>query len=162
MGRHAAELRRLVHALKFEGRRDLRHLLAPRLAAVYAGSWQPGEIDAIVPVPLHAGRQRERGYNQSALLARALAPYVGVAVLEGALRRRRATPPQVGLSLAERRRNMQAAFEARLSARGVRILLIDDVVTTGATVESAARALLESGARRVSVLSVARTLGGPV
>jgi ComF family protein len=163
LGSHAGGLRRLVHALKFEGRRNVARLLGSRLAAAFARSWRPGEIDAIVPIPLHAERERRRGYNQSALLARELAPYLGIPVLAGALRRPRRTRPQVGLSLGERQRNLRGAFaaEVRGPLAGARILLVDDVVTTGATAESAAGALLDAGAARVSVLAVARTLGGP-
>jgi len=162
VGYYAGELRALIRALKFDQRRDLRYLLAPRLAAACLSEWRPGDLDAVVPVPLHPTRQRERGFNQAALLARTLAPYLGLPCAEHVLRRAQHTRPQVGLSLADRLRNVRGAFRAsgRGALRGLRILLVDDVMTTGATVSSAAAALLEGGALRVSVVSVARAVDG--
>jgi ComF family protein len=159
-GYYRDELRSLIHALKFHNRRDLGHVLGPRLAAACLATWRPEELDLIVPVPLHSSRERRRGYNQSALLARAVAPELGVAFAERVLVRVAATLPQVGLSVAERRSNVRGAFRVRDagSVKGRRVLLVDDVFTTGATAGSAAQALLRAGALRVSVATVARAV----
>ena len=156
-GYYSGELGKIVQELKFHGRRNLAKLLSPLLTAVFFECWSREEFDLVVPVPLHAKRRRERGYNQSELLARYLARQIAVP-LAPALVRTRPTLPQVGLTDSEREENVRKAFRCRRPrhAAGQRILLIDDVMTTGATVASAARALLEGGALRVSVLTVAR------
>lgn len=113
--------------------------------------------DVIVPVPLHASRLRERGYNQAALLARELAQRAEIALNERTLVRKRATAPQVELSAKERRENVHDAFccsDDGLAEKHV--LLVDDVCTTGATLEACAIALRKSGARSVQALTLAR------
>ncbi len=156
-GYHTAELRRLVQGLKFQDGKNLVKLLVPLLAAAFGDSWSRDDFDVIVPVPLHVKRKRERGYNQSELLARSLAHQIAIPYGR-ALVRVRPTLPQVGLTDSQRVENVRNAFRCAnpqlISER--RILLIDDVMTTGATVASASRALLEGGSRRVSVLTVAR------
>jgi competence protein ComFC len=156
-GYYTAELSRTVQELKFHGRRNLTGLLAPLMAAAFYESWGREDFDLIVPVPLHPRRKRERGYNQSELLARSLARQIAIPFLR-ALVRVRATLPQVGLTDTERRENVRKAFRCAYPQKipGKRILLIDDVMTTGATVASAAQTLLESSALRVSVLTIAR------
>jgi ComF family protein len=120
------------------------------------------EADAIVPVPLHWRRQWARRFNQSALLCEIVAKASGRPVLHGALKRTKATPHQVGLGKSERAQNVQGAF--RISAEGKaevsrrRLLLVDDVLTSGATVDACARALLRSGAAAVDVLVFARVV----
>jgi len=161
-GYYRGELSRLAQGLKFDGRRNLSGLLAPLLARTFVQSWDRREIDLITPVPLHAKRRRERGFNQAAVLARSLARLLAIPVSEAALTRVRLTLPQVGLTDAERMKNVHGAFRSPgtdLIARR-RILLVDDVMTTGATVRSASRALLEGGALRVSVLTLARAVPG--
>ncbi len=116
--------------------------------------------DVVVPVPLHPKRLRDRAYNQSALLARRLGQNAGLPVVEGCLVRVKATPPQARTAaVAERRRNMAGAFacrDGRLKDR--QVLLIDDVATSGATLDAAAAALKASGAETVWGLSVAREI----
>jgi ComF family protein len=113
--------------------------------------------DLIVPVPLHAARQRERGYNQSALLAMPLSRVSNLPVAEPALERVKVTTPQVTLNAVERKANVRAAFEARSDlVRGRRVLLVDDVCTTGATLESSSIALRQAGAASVWALTLAR------
>jgi ComF family protein len=156
-GYYTEELSGLIQAFKFHGRRNLVGLLTPLMAETFFESWNREDFDVVVPVPLHPRRRRERGYNQSELLAKALARQIALPCMPG-LVRTRPTTPQVGLSDSQRRENVRQAFQCRDSKRilSKRVLLIDDVMTTGATVSSAARALVEEGALRVSVLTVAR------
>ena len=152
-----------IHRFKY----NRRYAMAPRLARPMAHTpaarallwdWQP---DCLVPVALHASRARARGFNQSALLARELGLLCEVPALE-LLKRTRRTPPQVGLDLKARRANVRAAFEVdanlwqRENLKGARILLIDDVFTTGATLNECARVLNRAGAGAVAALTVAR------
>ncbi|HYK88619.1 MAG TPA: ComF family protein [Acidobacteriota bacterium] len=161
-GYYAAELSRMVLYLKFRRRQNLVGLLAPLLTSTFFDSWQRSEFDVIVPVPLHPRRRRERGYNQAALLGRALARHVALPICENALLRVRYTVPQVGLTDPERLRNVHGAFRCRKQATvaNQRVLLVDDVMTTGATLASAAEALLRGGALRVSAITVARAVPG--
>jgi ComF family protein len=161
-GCYSAELSRIIQAFKFDGRRDLAELLAPLLASTFLESWNPEDVDLIVPIPLHPRRRRMRGYNQAALLANALGHILGLPARERVLLRVLATPPQVGLSDADRARNVKHAFRcARPDAvRNRRILLIDDVMTTGATLASASESLIAAGAMRIWGLTVARAVAG--
>lgn len=148
-------LREAIHHLKYKG----RTALVKPLGNLMATHWQqhPMPADVLVPVPLHAARLRERGYNQAALLARELAQRVELTVNEKTLVRKRATAPQVELSARERRENVHDAFcccDDGLAEK--RVLLIDDVCTTGATLEACALALRESGAHSVQALTLAR------
>jgi ComF family protein len=157
-GYYTAELSRLVQALKFHGRRNLVGLLAPLLASAFYESWSREDFDLIIPVPLHSKRKRERGYNQSELLARALAAQIAMPFSGKALIRFRSTLPQVGLSDSQRFENVRKAFSCidPLQIKNKRVLLIDDVMTTGATASSAAQTLIDGGCFRVSVLTIAR------
>ena len=161
-GFYAAELSSLIQQLKFRGRRNLDGLLAQLLLWRFCDSWTWNDFDLIVPVPLHLRRYHERGYNQAALLARRLSCLTGIPHRESLLSRVRPTPSQVGLTDLERFQNLRRAFHCTdtRGAAGQRILLIDDVMTTGATVSSAGETLLDSGASRVSVLTVARAVPG--
>jgi ComF family protein len=145
--------RRLAHELKYEG----MTALAGRMAALMRPAL-PAACDAIVPVPLHGRRERARGYNQAAELARHLAQASGVELLRGAARRTRNTPPLVKtMGRAERLDVMRGAFAARPAAvEGRAVLLVDDVVTTGATLSACAEALLAAGARSVHAVTWAR------
>jgi competence protein ComFC len=151
--RFEGAVRQGVHHFKY---RNLRALAAP-LAELMAQAL-PAAGDVLVPLPLHRRRLRERGYNQSALLAAELSRLAGIELSDGALIRRTATDPQAKTaSLAERRRNVAGAFAAgddRL--RGRRVLLVDDVTTSGATLEAGAEALREIGAESVWGLVLAR------
>jgi ComF family protein len=150
--------RALVHALKYGDRLDLAPMMGRWLAN--AGRELLAEADALVPVPLHWRRNWARRFNQSALLATAVSATSRVPIAAGALKRVKATAQQVGLARAERAANMQGAFrvpaEGKASVVGRRLVLIDDVLTSGATVEGCARALLRSGAANVDVLVFAR------
>ncbi|HSV70599.1 MAG TPA: ComF family protein [Methylibium sp.] len=150
----------LLAALKFDGALDLAPGLAGLLARRLAAR-APVAVDAMLPVPLAPRRLRERGYNQASLLAQAVARARGVPVREGHLLRLADTPPQLGLSRTQRRANLRGAFAVEplaLSAlRGQRLALVDDVMTTGATLAEASRSLLAAGAAEVQVWVVART-----
>ncbi len=161
-GWYSSELSRIIQGLKFEGRRDLASLLAPLLASTLLVWTGRQDVDLIVPVPLHSRRKRERGYNQAALLGRIVARTTGLPFCENLMARVRHTPPQVGLSDAERVANLRHAFlcTAPATVKGARVLLIDDVMTTGSTVASASEALLDGGALRVFVLTLARAVRG--
>jgi ComF family protein len=114
-------------------------------------------FDMVVPMPLHWARQWRRGFNQSELLARVVAKRIGSPLMR-VIRRRRATPPQAGLSNAQRRTNVAGAFMVRKRAlvKDRHILLVDDVMTTGATLSACAAVLKRAGAGRVTVLTLAR------
>lgn len=148
-------IRRAVHVLKYNGRRGLA---APLAAAAAQRIPAPNKAVAICPVPLHPARQMERGYNQARLLAVELASCWGLTCLpEEALRRTRPTNSQVGLDYDERQSNMRAAFSAEPAlVGGLTILLVDDVCTTGATMNACAEALLAAGAFSVTGVTLAR------
>ncbi|NPA90080.1 MAG: ComF family protein [Chloroflexi bacterium] len=149
-------LREAVHDFKYQSNTRLAEPLAR-----YMEDHLPAEIldvDALIPVPLHPKRHRERGYNQAALLARHLSRATHIPVREDILVRVRYTRPQVNLGFRERIANMEGAFAVVDSApvRGRSFLLIDDVMTSGSTLEACARALKEAGAARVIAYTLAR------
>jgi ComF family protein len=154
---YAGTLREALHAFKFGRKRALARPLAALLAETCARRL-PADVDALVPVPLAPARERERGFNQSRLLAERMAPVLGTAVRPGWLRRARPTRPQSDLGAAERAVNVRGAFRAAPAAAGTHVVIVDDVVTTGATAADCARALREAGARRVGLLAVARAV----
>lgn len=154
--------RRLVIAFKHYGRLSLRPLFALWLA-LPAGELL-AEVDLIAPVPLHRRRLMQRGFNQAALLAESLATVDGPAYVPDLLERRRPTASQQGLGARARRGNVTAAAfrvhpRRRASLPGARVLLVDDVLTTGATLEACARTLLAAGCASVDGLSLARVTG---
>jgi len=157
IGEYDGALRAIVHALKYEGRRSLARPLARLMRQ--RGADLIGCADVLVPVPLHRSRLRERGFNQAADLARHLGPPV-----VSALRRVRATATQTSLPAAQRHRNVRDAFAVSRRVRGIQnrcVVLIDDVSTTGATLEACARVLKDAGAAHVFALTAARVAGRP-
>jgi ComF family protein len=160
IGSYDGALRSIVHALKYEGRRSLAlplaRLMRQRGAEILAG------VTCVVPVPLHASRRRERGFNQASDLAR----HLGLPVVD-ALRRTRATATQTGLPAGRRHRNVRDAFT--LSRAGGHlaqmpsaiVVVVDDVSTTGATIEACARALIAAGVTEVRALTAARVVNRP-
>ena len=144
----------LVRSLKFERERLVARFLADRLAAHLAEKDPFGPLDVITPVPMARADQRRRGFNQAALLARGVGRGLGLPV-EPLLVKVRQTPPQAELPAMARRENLRGAFRPIRSGAG-RVLLVDDIYTTGSTVEACARALKSGGWERVFVLTVAR------
>jgi len=152
--------RNLVHALKYRDRTELAPMLAVWMAR--AGGEMLAECDALVPVPLHRMRRLSRKFNQAAELAGALSRLTGRPMLADAVRRSRNTAHQVGLSRTGRSENVRGAFRitprGKTELLGKRIVLIDDVYTTGATVSALARAARRAGASDIGVLTFARAL----
>ncbi len=156
---YRGDLRQSLYRLKYEGKKEYGTVFGDEMAR-YLGSWVLKQrITRIVPVPLHPARQRERGYNQAALPARELGRLLGIPVDEKLLVREKPTSPQKMLSAGERRTNLSGAF--RLAGEihpGERILLIDDIYTTGSTADAASACLKKGGKCLIYVLTVA--IGG--
>jgi ComF family protein len=152
-GTHTGKLREAVQGLKYDNNRQLAEPLGKRLAARLATmNWT---IDMLVPVPLHAMRLAERGYNQAQVVAEYLTAHVGIPCVPQAIYREKFTRSQVELSAAERLANLADAFQGEyVLLSGRTILLIDDVYTTGATLSNCAQAALAAGARAVYGLTV--------
>jgi ComF family protein len=150
-------LRQVIRQFKYNKMRPLAKPLAARLAQVLI-RMDAGSLDLVLPVPLHRNRQRARGFNQSELLTRQLAVMCDLPLGSRDCVRVRDTPPQTGLRGTERRRNVRGAFAVPRPerVRGLNVLLVDDVITTGATADSCARALKQAGAKGVWVLTLAR------
>ena len=146
----------IMHAYKYGGKVQLARPLSTLLTAVYERHWQHDAIDMVLPVPLHPIRFRERGFNQAYLLVRSW----GDIVVRDILERKRPTSPQTGLGRKERLRNVRGAFMVKdpLAVENRRILLVDDVYTTGATVKECARILLKCNAAQVDILTVGRAI----
>jgi ComF family protein len=152
-----------VRALKYKNKRALappmgRLLFARALATHLDAEGKRWDIDLVVPVPLHGKRLRQRGFNQASLLLKAFEQEMGLRVCHRMLRRRRATPPQAGLTRKARLKNVKGAFEmtAGRDVKGKRVLLVDDVFTTGSTLAACAKILKKNGAIEVSALVFAR------
>ena len=157
--------REIVQGLKYHDRTELARFVGQMTAR--AGRELTAEADVIVPLPLHRRRLWTRRFNQAALIAHEVGRIAEVAVDVSALQRVRATRPQVGLTERERAENVRGAFRVeavhRAAIEGRRVVLVDDVLTTGATVSAATRALKRAGAARVDVLTFARVApGGPI
>ena len=157
LGLYRGPLRDCVVALKYQGRHKTAERLVVRLLDRERGRAVLFGADMLIGVPLHAHRLRERGFNQAALLAEALARISGLPV-SSALVRNRNTPSQTHLSARDRRRNVAAAFAVRdhTALKGATVVLVDDVATTGATLRECATTLLAAGAAEVRAITVAR------
>ena len=158
VARYTGVFRHLIHALKYSDRHEGWRLYGRWMQQ--AGADLLDGVDILIPVPLNRRRLWFRRFNQAALLAEALARETGIATDPMILTRNRPTRSQVGLTLTERRRNVSGAFTLKKSAHaridGANILLVDDVITTGATVEACARTLKKAGAMRVDIIALAR------
>ena len=155
--RHRGRLHDAIHALKYEGIFPLGTFFGCKLGELIVAAGDHAQFDGIVPVPLHSLKGIERTYNQAGTIAEGISGLLGVPVLEGVLVRQRYTGSQTGLTSTARRRNVQGAFRPGRAKCPPRVLLVDDVVTTGATLTAAAAVLRASGASSVSFAAVALT-----
>lgn len=145
---------RLLHAFKYSGNLALIEVLAKPLAQLAADHPRP---DLLIPMPLHPGRLKERGFNQSLEIAKPISRWLDIPLTADACQRTRDTPTQAGLKWKERRRNVRGAFACDLDLCGKKIAVLDDVMTTGATLNEISRILKGRGASEVSAWVVART-----
>lgn len=122
--------------------------------------WDPKSLDLLIPVPLHPKRLRERGFNQALLLVKELSRRTGIPYQKGLLQKKRPTVPQIDLSGTEREKGVKGSFhiQRKEEVEGKKILLVDDVFTTGATVNECSKVLLSAGAKRVDVLTIAHAI----
>lgn len=151
-GLYEGALAEAINQLKFHGVKRLSKPLGILLQRLDLPA-----MDGIVPVPLSIKGLRERGFNQSLLIARVISKEIKVPLLMDILLKKKETPPQVGLSAKERLLNLKNAFEVKGNVDGLRLLLIDDVMTTGATVTECSKVLMKAGAKEVIVLTLARS-----
>ena len=150
-GLYEGVLSKAINHLKFYGVKRLAKPLGGLLCAFDL----PG-LDAIVPVPLSISRLRERGFNQSLLIARVISRKFHIPLLMDNLIKIKETPPQIGLSAKKRLLNLKNAFGVKGDIKGFKILLVDDVMTTGATVTECSKVLIKAGVKKVTVLTLAR------
>jgi ComF family protein len=160
------QLMAVIHRFKYAGKTQLARPLGLLILGAYLRHWQNEEVDLILPVPLHTKKMRRRGFNQSYLLIDSWKsiskPMINelstIPVKTDILVRKKATLPQTGLGRQQRLNNIKGAFKVRIPEKvyGKKVLLVDDVYTTGATVDECARTLLKAGAQIVDVLTVAR------
>lgn len=155
-GLYEGVLKEAINLFKYHGIKRLARPLSRMMARI-----ERPYIDAIVPVPLHKGRLREREFNQSALLARYLSRYLKIPLITDCLIRVKATAPQVGLSARERKRNTRNAFRVKDAnmIKKKNIILVDDVITTGATVRECSKILRKAGAGEIHVIALAHGTG---
>jgi ComF family protein len=159
-GYYDGVLREAVHIFKYGKREELGRHLGRLMAEHFPEEWDPSGIDVLLPVPLHLWRRRERGFNQSRILARVLARSLGSELGGRQLVRCRSTLPQSDLPLGKKFENIEGAFEVRRDREieGKTILLVDDIFTSGATAEEASKTLLKAGANKVLVYTLARSV----
>jgi ComF family protein len=151
-GLYEGALAEAINQLKFHGVKRLSKPLGILLQSLDLPA-----MDGIVPVPLSIKKLRERGFNQSLLIARTVSKEIKVPLLIDILLKKKDTPPQIGLSAKERLLNLKNAFEVKGDVDGLRLLLVDDVMTTGATVTECSKVLMKAGAKEVIILTLARS-----
>ncbi|MDD2852228.1 MAG: ComF family protein [Desulfuromonadaceae bacterium] len=156
---YEGSVRDLIHSFKYNRRTHLRYPLALLTLEGIKQFLAESSPQLIVPVPLHRSRLRQRGFNQAVLLGRVLSKKLSLPMVPDALTRTRATVPQIGLSAAERRTNVTGAFTVKKNraVEGKRILLLDDVMTTGSTMDECAGGLKKAGAAAIIAVTIART-----
>ena len=155
-GRYHGSIKDAVHRLKHCNQLVLAKPLGLILGEVVADAAHACRFDTIVPVPLHRQRLRARGYNQAVEIARPLSRQLGLPIEAGLLQRSRRSPPQQGLAADQRRRNLRQAFILAGPVAGARVLLVDDIMTTGETVRECCRILSQGGAEDIQVAVVGR------
>jgi len=154
------KVREAIHLMKYGHRPSIGRAFGRYLGQALSADPRFRDVDIVVPVPLHWRRKRERGYNQSQRIATGVGEILGIPV-EMSLKRTRNTPSQTGLDVREREENVRNAFRALRKFAGEKVLLVDDVLTTGATASECAKALREAGAEEVVVAVVARPEARP-
>jgi len=160
LGRYEGPLQKAIHRWKYEGKTGLSPVFGKWMAERFPHYWDSKCFDLILPVPLHPERLRERGFNQSLLLVRELSRRTGIPYRRNVLQKRSPTLPQVELSGADREKAVRRSFGI-LSGEvleGKTVLLVDDVYTTGATVNECSKVLLAAGATRVDVFTLAHAI----
>ena len=160
VGHYEGSLLTAIHAFKYQGQSALGRILGRLMADHDYHDFHISSCTMIIPVPLHVRRLRERGFNQALILARAIARRHELPLDFTSLMRQVATPPQITLGKTERQRNVRDAFRIREPGRvkGEKIIIVDDVYTTGSTLNECARVLLEGGANEVAALTLARAI----
>jgi ComF family protein len=160
LGAFEGSLQEAIHRWKYEGKTYLTPFFADWMAEGLNRHWEPGSLDLLIPVPLHTRRLRERGFNQALLLVRELSRRTGIPYRKSILQKKKSTIPQVNLSGAEREKELRGTFHVigKEELSGLSVLLIDDVYTTGATVNECSKVLLRGGAKKVDVLTLAHVL----
>lgn len=159
-GTYEGALREMIHRWKYGERTYLTTFFGEKLAEVFFRYWNSQSFDLILPVPLHSQRLRERGFNQALLLAKELSRRTRIPCSKRLLRKRFPTAPQVDLSGQEREKGVRRSFHVPNPEQieGRSILLVDDVYTTGATVNECSKVLLRAGAEQVAVLTLAHAI----
>jgi ComF family protein len=160
IGYYDGPLREAIHRWKYEEKNYLTTFFGEKMAEGFHRYWDPSSFDFLIPVPLHPQRLRERGFNQALLLVKELSQRTGIPYSKGLLQKKRATIPQVDLSGTEREKGVKSSFhtERREEVEGKKILLVDDVYTTGATVNECSKVLMKAEAERVDVLTLAHAI----
>lgn len=160
LGAFEGSLQEAIHRWKYEGKTYLTPFFADWMAEGLNRHWEPGSLDLLIPVPLHTRRLRGRGFNQALLLVRELSRRTGIPYRKSILQKKKSTIPQVKLSGVEREKELRGTFHVigKEELSGLSVLLIDDVYTTGATVNECSKVLLRGGAKRVDVLTLAHVL----
>ena len=160
LGAFEGSLQAAIHRWKYEGKTHLTSFFAEWMAEVLNRYWEVNSLDLLIPVPLHPQRLRERGFNQALLLVKELSRRTDLPYLKAILKKKKPTVPQVNLSGAEREKGVRGTFHVieKKELLGKSVLLVDDVYTTGATVNECSRVLLGGGAERVDVLTLAHAI----
>jgi ComF family protein len=160
LGFYEGSLQKAIHQWKYEGKEYLSILFAEWMAEGFYRYWEPDLFNLLIPVPLHKKRLRKRGFNQALSLAKELSRQTGIPCRKKVLQKKMPTLPQVKLSGVERQKGVRGAFHmmTREEVEGKSILLVDDVYTTGATVNECSRVLVAGGASRVDVFTLAHAI----
>jgi ComF family protein len=163
LGTYDGSLREAIHRWKYERKTRLTPFFAEWMAAGLKLYWESDSFDLLLPVPLHTQRLRERGFNQTLLLVKELSRRIGTPYERTILQKKKPTIPQVNLSGFEREKGVRGAFlvMGRKKLEGRSVLLVDDVYTTGATVNECSKVLLRGGAKKVHVLTLAHAIKSP-
>ena len=151
---HKAPVNEAIYAFKYKNRRCYGEVFARELATVYGKRLKEQNVELIIPIPLHKSRRRERGYNQTEIIAKYLGDYTGIEVDHTSLVRNKKTSPQKRYSDKERKKNMKNAFALKKKIDAENVVLIDDIYTTGSTIDEAARILKKSGVSNVCFLTI--------